>query len=110
NTQVDGKIFSIEHLVEYPPEQWLEHNLRKGAKLGYDPWLHTSDQAEKLRKACAIAGADLVAADSNPVDALWRGRPTPAPARGRGGATCSGGRRGDAARAQARRRNRVRQA
>src|SRR5262249_5550948 len=77
NTQVDGKIFSIEHLVEYPPEQWLEHNLRKGAKLSYDPWLHTSDQAEKLRKACAIAGADLVAADSNPIDALWRGRPAP---------------------------------
>ena len=77
NTQVDGKIFSIEHLVEYPPEQWLEHNLRKGAKLGYDPWLHTSDQAEKLRKACAIAGADLVAADSNPIDALWRDRPAP---------------------------------
>ena len=52
NTQVDGNIFSIEHLVEHPPEQWLEQNLKNGAKLGYDPWLHTSDQAEKLRKAC----------------------------------------------------------
>ena len=46
DTQVDGKIFSIEHLVEHPPDQWLEQNLKNGAKLGYDPWLHTSEQAE----------------------------------------------------------------
>jgi Xaa-Pro aminopeptidase len=77
NTQVDGNIFSIEHLVEHPPEQWLEQNLKKDARIGYDPWLHTSDQAEKLRRACAIAGAELVAADSNPIDALWRDRPAP---------------------------------
>jgi Xaa-Pro aminopeptidase len=76
-TQVDGKVFSIEHLVEHPPEQWLEQNLSKGARLGYDPWLHTSDQVEKLRKACASAGAELVAVDSNPIEALWRDRPAP---------------------------------
>ena len=76
-TQVDGKIFSIEHLVEHPPEQWLEQNLTKGTKLGYDPWLHTSEQVEKLRKACASAGAELTAIDSNPIDALWRDRPAP---------------------------------
>jgi Xaa-Pro aminopeptidase len=76
-TEVDGKIFSIEHLVEHPPEQWLEQNLGKGAMLGYDPWLHTSDQVEKLRKAAASAGAELVAVDSNPIDALWRDRPAP---------------------------------
>ena len=76
-TQVDSKVFSIEHLVEHPPEQWVEQNLSKGAKLGYDPWLHTSDQVEKLRKACASAGAELVAVDTNPIDALWRDRPAP---------------------------------
>jgi Xaa-Pro aminopeptidase len=76
-TQVDGKIFSIEHLVEHPPEQWLEQNLGKGAKLGYDPWLHTSGQVEKLRKAAASAGAELVAVDSNPIDTLWHDRPAP---------------------------------
>jgi Xaa-Pro aminopeptidase len=77
NTQVDANIFSIEHLVEHPPDQWLEQSLKKDARVGYDPWLHTSEQAEKLRRACAIAGADLVAADSNPIDALWRDRPAP---------------------------------
>src|SRR5262245_6165340 len=77
NAQVDGSVFSVEHLVEYPPEQWLEQNLKKNARVGYDPWLHTSEQAEKLRKACAVAGAELAAIDANPIDALWRNRPAP---------------------------------
>src|SRR5471032_1084960 len=38
-TQVDGKIFAIAHLVDNPPDKWLEQNLKRGARLGYDPWL-----------------------------------------------------------------------
>ena len=75
--QIDGKLFAIEHLVDSPPEQWLEQNLKSGAKLGYDPWLHTSESADRLRKACATAGAELVAVDNNPIDALWSDRPAP---------------------------------
>ena len=76
-SQVDAALFSIEHLVDTPPEQWLERNLKSGTKLGYDPWLHTSESAERLRKACASAGAELAAVDGNPIDALWRDRPAP---------------------------------
>ncbi|HWC94367.1 MAG TPA: aminopeptidase P family protein [Pseudolabrys sp.] len=79
--QTDAAVFTIAHLVDTPPEQWLEQNLGNGAKLGYDPWLHTFAGAEKLRNACANAGAELVAFEGNPVDALWRDRP--APPRGR---------------------------
>jgi Xaa-Pro aminopeptidase len=75
--QIDGKLFTIEHLVDSPPPQWLEQNLKSGAKLGYDPWLHTSESAEKLCKACGTAGAELVAVDSNPIDSLWTDRPAP---------------------------------
>jgi Xaa-Pro aminopeptidase len=75
SSQVDSNIFSLEHMVEHPAEQWLEQNLKNGARLGYDPWLHTSEQADKLKKACLNAGAELVALDSNPVDALWHDRP-----------------------------------
>jgi Xaa-Pro aminopeptidase len=78
SSQVDSNIFSLEHMVEHPAEQWLEQNLKNGARLGYDAWLHTSEQAEKLKKACASAGAELVAVDGNPIDALWGDRP-PAP-------------------------------
>ena len=77
HAQTDSAIFTTEHLAENPPDRWLEQNLKAGAKLGYDPWLHTAEDAEKLKKACAAAGAELVAVDSNPIDALWRERPAP---------------------------------
>ncbi len=76
-TQVDKSIFSIEHLVENAPPQWLEQTLKSGARVGYDPWLHTSDNADRLGKACAAVGAELVALKDNPIDALWTDRPAP---------------------------------
>jgi Xaa-Pro aminopeptidase len=75
--QIDLDVFAIEHLIDRPPDAWLEANLAAGSKLGYDPWLHTVDAAEKLAKACAAAGATLVPADPNPVDAVWSDRPAP---------------------------------
>jgi len=77
DAQIDQSIFAIEHLVENPPDQWLAQHLKSGARLGYDPWLHTADNVEKLRRACASAGAELVAVHDNPIDALWRDRPAP---------------------------------
>ena len=55
---------------------WPAH-LAAGDRLGFDPWLHTSAAAERLAAACAKAGAELVAVDSNPVDAVWTERPPP---------------------------------
>src|SRR5690242_15768866 len=75
--QVDTTLFSVEHLVDNPPDKWLEANLPQGARIGYDPWLHTADAAEKLAKAASAAGATLVPADANPVDAVWTDRPAP---------------------------------
>jgi Xaa-Pro aminopeptidase len=75
--QIDGAVFAVEHLVDTPPETWLETNLPQGAKLGYDPWLHTAEGAEKLVKACATAGAALVPTEPNPIDAIWPDRPAP---------------------------------
>src|SRR5436190_4600210 len=75
--EVDTSIFSVEHLIDKPPHEWLETNLGAGAKLGYDPWLHTVAGAEKLAKACAAAGAELVPAKPDPLDAVWTDRPPP---------------------------------
>ena len=75
--QVDGKAWAIEPLVEPPPETWLAKNLRTGDRLGFDPWLHTSAAAERMAAACAKAGAELIAVESNPVDAVWAERPAP---------------------------------
>ena len=75
--QTDPDLFSIEHMVEKPLAEWLEANLPAGAKLGYDPWLHTAENAEKLGKACASAGSILMAIEPNPIDAIWKDRPDP---------------------------------
>jgi Xaa-Pro aminopeptidase len=75
--EVDRTVFAVEHLLERPPPAWIEANLGAGKKLGYSPWLHTVDGAERLAKACAAAGASLVAVPSDPIDAIWTSRPQP---------------------------------
>ena len=75
--QVDTSLFAIEHLVETPPDRWIEENLTAGDRLGYDPWLHTVEGAERLSKACAAVGAKLVAVEPNPIDGIWTDRPAP---------------------------------
>lgn len=73
--QVDEKAWSVQPLVDPPPEAWLAKTLNAGDRLGFDPWLHTSAAAERLAAACAKAGAELVAVDGNPVDSVWADRP-----------------------------------
>jgi len=73
--QVDTSLFAIEHLAETPPDRWIEENLAIGDRLGYDPWLHTVEGAERLSKACAAAGAALVAVEPDLIAAIWADRP-----------------------------------
>jgi Xaa-Pro aminopeptidase len=73
--QVDPELFEIRHLVDEPPAKWLGEALGKGMVVGYDPWLHTPQELERLRQGAARAGADLCAVGGNPVDHVWPGRP-----------------------------------
>jgi Xaa-Pro aminopeptidase len=75
--QADTALFEIVHLVETPPHQWIEHTLKPGDTLGFDPWLHTVESTEKLARACANAGAKLIPIEPNPIDDLWQDRPAP---------------------------------
>jgi Xaa-Pro aminopeptidase len=75
--QVDTGSITIQHINESAPDVWLQSNLAPGATVGYDPWLHTAEGAEKLAKACVAAGATLTATEPNPIDAIWTDRPGP---------------------------------
>ncbi len=75
--EVDCGLFLPLHLVDQPPARWVGEVLNRGERLGFDPWLHTSDQVETLRAACERCGAELVACPDNPLDAVWTGRPPP---------------------------------
>ena len=74
--QVDEKIFAPFHLMEEPPSQWIARNLKKGDRLGFDPWLVTAEQAKRLSEACAGVGASFVALETNPIDAVWDDQPS----------------------------------
>jgi Xaa-Pro aminopeptidase len=76
--QVDVHHFAPQPLAQMPPDKWLAENLKPGLKLGFDPWLHGIGECERLANACTRAGAELVALDSNPIDAVWSDQP-PAP-------------------------------
>lgn len=75
--QVEPTAFAPKHLIDEPPTRWIEENLPKGAKLAYDPWLHTVDGVARLRAAAEAAGGTLVAVESNPLDAVWSDQPEP---------------------------------
>ena len=73
--QTDTKLFDPRDLVEEGPNAWLETNAAKGAKIGFDPWVHSAASADALRMSVERAGATLVPVDGNPIDTVWQGRP-----------------------------------
>jgi Xaa-Pro aminopeptidase len=69
--QVDGSLFEIRDLVEGGVPAYLESAPSKGAKIGYDPRLHSPDALERLRAAAAKGGAELMPVSPNPIDQAW---------------------------------------
>lgn len=69
--QVDGSLFEIRDLVEGGVPAYLESAASKGAKIGYDPRLHSPDALERLRAAAAKGGAELMPVSPNPIDQAW---------------------------------------
>ena len=59
---------------------WLATHAQPSARIGYDPWLHPRGWVESTAAALKSAGAELVAVQDNPVDAVWPDRPPPSPA------------------------------
>ena len=49
--QTDTTLFEPRDLVAEGPQGWIPDNLPKGAKLGYDPWLHTQHGVMHLKAA-----------------------------------------------------------
>src|SRR3984957_17097449 len=66
--QTDTSLFDPRDLVAEGPQGWIPGNLSKGAKLGYDPWLHTQHGVAHLKAATEKAGGTLVAVESNPIE------------------------------------------
>jgi Xaa-Pro aminopeptidase len=75
--QVDMQVFTPVAVMETSVADWLKANAGKGNRIGYDPWLTTRAQARQISKGLETAGAELVALEENPLDAIWGDRPRP---------------------------------
>lgn len=78
--QVDGRLYAYESVPETSVAAWLGEHAPEGARIGYDAWLHSKGWATAVERALAKRGGELVAVDSNPVDAVWSDRPEPSTA------------------------------
>jgi Xaa-Pro aminopeptidase len=77
--QVDGELFQYRDLVDGGPAAYLRERAPQGARIGYDPKLHSPDSLDRLKTAADAAGAILVPVVRNPIDEIWDDRP-PLPA------------------------------
>ena len=73
--QVSPVEWSYQSVPETSTTQWLEEHAPQGARIGYDPWLHTRDWVKKAKEALATRGAELVPVERNPIDVVWTDRP-----------------------------------
>ena len=82
--QVRAQVAADFTPVDWPETKlgpWLAAQLSGGGTVGFDPWLHTAEEIEKIREA--VGDAILVSPVQNLIDAIWTDRPAPpsAPAR-----------------------------
>lgn len=69
-------VYTPVHWPEVKLGDWLVEQLSEGAKVGFDPWLHTMREQAALLKQLGKAGIALVPV-ANLVDRVWSDRPAP---------------------------------
>ena len=77
--QVDDAVLEIVPIHKTSVAEWLEDALPKGARLGYDAWLHGKAEIDKLRAVAKEKAAGVVSVPENLIDKIWEDQP-PAPA------------------------------
>lgn len=78
--QVNGRLYAYENVPQTSVAQWLGEHAPRGAKIGYDAWLHGRKWVQAVDNALAANGGTLAAVDGNPIDAIWEDQPLPSAA------------------------------
>ncbi|MES2914524.1 MAG: aminopeptidase P family protein [Pseudomonadota bacterium] len=77
-TQVKAQValsaFTPVPWPEVKPGDWVKEKLSAG-RVGFDPWLHTADEVERLQTILEGTGVTLDPVSENPVDAIWQDQP-----------------------------------
>ena len=75
--QVRAQVADVFTPVNWPEVKltdWLAERLGDGARIGFDPWLHTVAEVAELRKALDRKGIALVPMETL-IDRIWEDRP-----------------------------------
>ena len=73
--QVDGEDWDYVGVPQSTIASWLSDHAPDGARIGYDPWLHTKSWVETTATALAVKRGTLVPIVRNPIDVIWADRP-----------------------------------
>src|SRR3546814_4126558 len=63
--QVDGRFWQYEQVPQTSVAEWLKSHAPDGARIGYDPWLHTRSWVKAAREALESRNGELVALPDN---------------------------------------------
>ena len=74
-SQVSADQWSYQSVPETSAAEWLTEHAPNGARIGYDPWLHSRDWVRRAGESLKSKGAELVAVQRNPIDLVWIDRP-----------------------------------
>lgn len=72
--QVELAVYVPVPWPEVKPGDWVQKNLTSGV-VGFDPWLHTAEEIERLKEALEGSGVTLLPVRENPVDDIWTDQP-----------------------------------
>lgn len=78
--QVDEALFEYRSVPKDTIGGWLSENVSAGARIGYDPWLHSRSWVHAVQSQLAGMNAELVAVKTNPIDEVWQDQPEPSAA------------------------------
>ncbi|MCC4263416.1 aminopeptidase P family protein [Oceanimonas baumannii] len=75
--QCEAALFEYRHLIEQPALNYVLDELSSGARVGFDPRLHSRGWFDAAQKKLAAKGLELVPVTTNPIDRHWHHRPAP---------------------------------
>ena len=75
--ELDPELFERRHVIEQPPAKWLGEQLGAGQRSATTRACTPRPRSSAIARLRQGAGAELVALDDNPVDAVWTSRPPP---------------------------------
>lgn len=74
-SQTDTAIVDVAEVPGVSASTWLEGNLSNGARIAFDPWLHTQGEIANLREK--LSGFATLEPIENLIDTIWTDRPAP---------------------------------